>query len=94
MPLKLRPTGLGSGIDKDISGGREVSRIFQNRGGPERASPLGLFSSSVDSMLRRDARAAVPPESVSSDDYSSHSSGGDEQMFGAKQQVPHGGSGD
>ena len=41
MPLKLRPTGLGSGIDKDrpdytiITGECEVGRIYQTRGGPD-----------------------------------------------------------
>ena len=41
MPLKLRPSGLGSGIDKDrpdyiVSSGQwDVGRIYQVRGGPE-----------------------------------------------------------
>jgi hypothetical protein len=41
MPLKLRPTGLGSGIDKDrpdyavCTGEWEVGRIYQTRGGPD-----------------------------------------------------------
>ena len=41
MALKLRPTGLGSGIDKDrpdytvYSGGWDVGRIYQTRGGPD-----------------------------------------------------------
>ena len=41
MPLKLRPTGLGSGIDKDrpdygvYSGEWNIGRIYQTRGGPE-----------------------------------------------------------
>src|SRR4051812_132655 len=41
MPLTLRPTGLGSGIDKDrpdyavYCGGWEVGRIYQMRGGPD-----------------------------------------------------------
>ena len=41
MPLKLRPTGLGSGIDKDrpdytaCSGEWEVGRIYQTHGGPD-----------------------------------------------------------
>jgi hypothetical protein len=39
MPLKLRPTGLGSGIDKDrpdytvCTGEWEVGRIYETRGG-------------------------------------------------------------
>ena len=41
MPLKLRPTGLGSGIDKDrpdytvVTGEWEVGRIYETRGGPD-----------------------------------------------------------
>jgi hypothetical protein len=40
MPLKLRPSGLGSGIDKDrpdytvFTGEWEIGRIYQTRGGP------------------------------------------------------------
>jgi hypothetical protein len=41
MTLKLRPTGLGSGIDKDrqdftvYSGEWAVGRIYETRGGPD-----------------------------------------------------------
>jgi hypothetical protein len=41
MPLKLRPTGLGSGIDKDrqvytvYTGGWDIGRIYEVRGGPD-----------------------------------------------------------
>jgi hypothetical protein len=41
MPLKLRPTGLGAGIDKDrqdftiYSGEWAIGRIYETRGGPE-----------------------------------------------------------
>jgi len=39
MPLKLRPTGLGSGIDKDRPDytrlHRRVGRIYETRGGPD-----------------------------------------------------------
>jgi hypothetical protein len=41
MALKLRPSGLGSGIDKDrpdygvYSGEWEIGRIYQTRGGPD-----------------------------------------------------------
>ena len=41
MPLKLRPTGLGSGIDKDrpdytVSTGEwGIGRIYETRGGPD-----------------------------------------------------------
>jgi len=51
MPLKLRATGLGSGIDKDrpdytvYSGEWDVGRIYQTRGGP-RQSALVLVANS------------------------------------------------
>jgi hypothetical protein len=41
MALKLRPTGLGSGIDKHrpdytvYCGGWDVGRIYKTRGGPD-----------------------------------------------------------
>ena len=42
MALKLRPTGLGYGIDKDrqdyytvYCGGWDVGRIYETRGGPD-----------------------------------------------------------
>ena len=41
MPLTMRPTGLGSGIDKDrqdytiYSGEWAVGRIYETRGGPD-----------------------------------------------------------
>jgi hypothetical protein len=41
MPLTMRPTGLGSGIDKDrpdytvLTGEWEIGRIYQTRGGPD-----------------------------------------------------------
>jgi len=41
MTLKLRPTGLGSGIDKErpdytiVTGEWEVGRIYETRGGPD-----------------------------------------------------------
>jgi hypothetical protein len=41
MALRLRPTGLGSGIDKDrpdytvVTGEWEVGRIYETRGGPD-----------------------------------------------------------
>ena len=35
MPLTMRPTGLGSGIDKHLyCGGWDVGRIYETRGGP------------------------------------------------------------
>jgi hypothetical protein len=47
MPLKLRPAGLGSGIDKDrpdytvFTGGWEIGRIYQTRGGPKVCAGFG-----------------------------------------------------
>ena len=47
MPLKLRPTGLGSGIDKDrpdysvYTGEWDVGRIYETRGGPESCAGSG-----------------------------------------------------
>jgi hypothetical protein len=47
MALKLRPTGLGSGIDKDrpdytvYCGGWEIGRIYQTRGGPAIGATIG-----------------------------------------------------
>jgi hypothetical protein len=44
MPLKLRPSGLGSGIDKDrpdytvYSGDWDVGRNYQTRGGPDKSA--------------------------------------------------------
>src|SRR3954464_8920503 len=41
MALKLRPSGIGSGIDKDrpdytvVTGEWEVGRIYESRGGPD-----------------------------------------------------------
>ena len=41
MALKLRPSRLGSGIDKErqdytvYSGGWDIGRIYETRGGPE-----------------------------------------------------------
>ena len=41
MALKLRPSGIGSGIDKDrpdytvVTGEWEVGRIYETRGGPD-----------------------------------------------------------
>jgi hypothetical protein len=40
MSLKLRPSGLGSGIDEDpdytvYRGGWDVGRMYETRGGPD-----------------------------------------------------------
>jgi hypothetical protein len=46
MALTMRPTGLGSGIDKDRAdytvycGGWDVGRTYQTRGGPDTALVL------------------------------------------------------
>src|SRR3954454_2966714 len=46
MPLKLRPTGLGAGIDKDrpdytvLTGKWEIGRIYQTRGGPRQPAQV------------------------------------------------------
>ena len=57
MPLKLRPTGLGSGIDKDrqdytvFSGEWEVGRIYETRGGPD--SLRWFWSMTVNGPMTR-----------------------------------------
>jgi hypothetical protein len=54
MPLKLCPTGLGSGIDKDrqdytvYTGGWDIGRIYEFRGGPEHALVLVVRRSGSD----------------------------------------------
>ena len=53
MPLKLHPTGLGSGIDKDrqnytiYSGGWDIGRIYEVRGGPNICAGSGRCHSTV-----------------------------------------------
>jgi hypothetical protein len=66
MPLTMRPTGLGSGIDKDrfdytvFTGEWEIGRIYQFRGGPE---SLRLFwSMTVTGPLTRSDRVATLDE--------------------------------
>jgi hypothetical protein len=57
MPLKLRPTGLGSGIDKDrsdftvVTGEWEVGRIYETRGGPD--SLRWFWSMTVNGPMTR-----------------------------------------
>jgi len=68
MPLTLRPTGLGAGIDKDrpdytiYSGGWAVGRIYETRGGPDRlrwfwsftvTGPMTCSDSGADASCRR-----------------------------------------
>jgi hypothetical protein len=49
MALKLRPTGLGSGIDKDrqdytvYTGGWDIGRIYEVRGGPDHLRLVLVF---------------------------------------------------
>ena len=64
LPLKLRPTGLGSGIDKDrpdysvYSGEWEVGRIYETRGGPD--SLRWFWSLTVNGpMTRADCEATL-----------------------------------
>ena len=53
MPLTMRPTGLGAGIDKDrpdytiYSGGWAVGRIYETRGGPDHLRWFWSFTVTV-----------------------------------------------
>ena len=66
MPLKLRPTGLGAGIDKDrpdymvFSGGWAIGRIYQTRGGPDHLR--WFWSLTVNPPMARSDRAATLEE--------------------------------
>src|SRR4249920_3020299 len=66
MPLKMRPTGLGSGIDKDRAdytvycGGWDVGRIYQTRGGPE--SLRWFWSLTVNGPMTRSDKVATLEE--------------------------------
>ena len=66
MPLKLRPTGLGAGIDKDrpdyaiYSGGWAVGRIYETRGGPDHLR--WFWSLTVDPPMARSDRVATLEE--------------------------------
>ena len=63
MPLKLRPTGLGSGIDKDradytvCTGEWEVGRIDRTRGGPDNLR--WFWSMTVNGPMTRSDRVAT-----------------------------------
>jgi hypothetical protein len=63
MALKLRPTGLGSGIDKDrqdytvYSGGWDIGRIYETRGGPEHLRWFWSFA--VQGPMTRSDRVAT-----------------------------------
>ena len=66
MALKLRPTGLGSGIDKDrpdytvVTGEWEVGRIYETRGGPD--SLRWFWSMTVNGPMTRSDRVATLEE--------------------------------
>jgi hypothetical protein len=63
MALKLRPTGLGSGIDKDrqdypvYTGGWDIGRIYETRGGPEHLRWFWSFA--VQGPMTRSDRVAT-----------------------------------
>ena len=63
MALKLRPSGLGSGIDKDrpdytvVTGEWEIGRIYQTRGGPD--SLRWFWSLTVNGPMTRSDRVAT-----------------------------------
>ena len=66
MALKLRPTGLGSGIDKDrpdytvYTGEWDVGRIYETRGGPD--SLRWFWSMTVNGPMTRSDRVATLEE--------------------------------
>ena len=66
MSLKFRPTGLGSGIDKDrpdytvYTGECEVGRIYRTRGGPD--SLRWFWSLTVNGPMTRSDRVATLEE--------------------------------
>ena len=66
MPLTMRPTGLGAGIDKDrpdytvYSGGWAVGRIYEVRGGPDHLH--WFWSLTDDPPMARSDRAPTLEE--------------------------------
>ena len=66
MALKLRPTGLGSGIDKDrpdytvVTGEWEVGRVYETRGGPDNLR--WFWSMTVNGPMTRSDRVAILEE--------------------------------
>ena len=66
MALTMRPTGLGSGIDKDrqdytiYSGGWDIGRIYKLRGGPEHLRWFWSFP--LQGPMTRSDRAATLEE--------------------------------
>jgi hypothetical protein len=69
MALKLRPTGLGSGIDKDpqdytvYTGGWDIGRIYEVRGGPDNWPWFWSFT--LHGPTTRSDRVATSPEFAS-----------------------------
>ena len=65
MALTLRPTGLGSGIDKDrqdytvYSGGWDIGRIYESRGGPEHLRWFWSFAVQGPMTTRADKVATL-----------------------------------
>ena len=66
MPLTIRPTGLGAGIDKDrqdftiYSGGWAVGRIYETRGGPDHLR--WFWSLTVDPPMAHSDKASTLEE--------------------------------
>ena len=66
MPLTMRPTGLGSGADKDrpdytvYSGGWAVGRIYETRGGPDNLR--WFWSMTITGSMTRSDRVATLEE--------------------------------
>jgi hypothetical protein len=66
MPLAMRPTGLGSGIDKDrpdytvFCGEWAIGRIYQTRGGPDHLR--WFWSLTVNPPMARSDRVATLEE--------------------------------
>ena len=59
MPLTMRPTGLGAGIDKDrpdytvFCGEWAIGRIYETRGGPDHLRWFWSFTVTGDGALGR-----------------------------------------
>jgi hypothetical protein len=66
MPLTMRPTGLGSGMDEDrpdytvYCGGWAIGRIYETRGGPEHLR--WLWSLTMDPPMARSDNVATLEE--------------------------------
>ena len=66
MPLTMRPTGLGAGIDNDrpdytvYCGGSAVGRIYETRGGPDNLR--WFWSMTVNGPMTRSDRVATLEE--------------------------------